>query len=134
MKRQPPPKLSAGEMEIMNILWQSGPATLAEAHQAMPRSIGYTTVQTRLNRLVDKGLVARSSDRPAKYAASVAAEQVSAGHLNTLLERVTSGRVVPLVAHLVNEASLSRDEIEELKALIARAEQSLDARGTEKRS
>ncbi len=49
------PRLSAGEMEIVQMLWRAGAVTLSEAHAALERPIGYTTVQTRLNRLVEKG-------------------------------------------------------------------------------
>ena len=45
----------------------------------MDRPLGYTTVQTRLNRLVAKGVVARSNDRPARYRAAVRPDEVSAG-------------------------------------------------------
>jgi predicted transcriptional regulator len=86
------------------------------------RAIGYTTVQTRLNRLAVKGVVTRTPERPARYAAAVAPEEVSARHLDLLLERVSDGNVVPLVAHLVRDRRLSPAEIEELKQLIAEAE------------
>ncbi len=42
-------------MEIVQMLWAAGAATLSEAHAALKRPIGYTTVQTRLNRLVKSG-------------------------------------------------------------------------------
>ena len=64
-----------------------------------------------------------SSDRPARYSAAVAPEDVSARHLDLLLERVSDGSVVPLVAHLVRDRRLSVQEISELKKLIAAAEQ-----------
>ena len=114
--------LSAGEMEFMDMLWTNGPLSLSEAHESFGRDIGYTTVQTRLNRLVDKGLVTRTADRPAKYAAAVAPEAVSAGHLDVLVERVAGGSIVPLVAQLVASHPLPPDEIAELKRLIADAE------------
>ena len=79
-------------------------------------------MQTRLNRLVDKGMVTRTTDRPARYAAAVAPEEVSARHLDLLVERVSGGSVVPLVAHLVRDRALSSDDIAELKQLIAQAE------------
>lgn len=121
-KRRSTPRLSAGEMEIMHLLWRVGSANLAEAQAAFDRPIGYTTMQTRLNRLVEKGVVARASERPARYSAAVAPADVSAGHLDLLLERVSDGSIVPLVAHLVRDRSLSVEEIAELKALIAEAE------------
>ncbi|MBI2827315.1 MAG: BlaI/MecI/CopY family transcriptional regulator [Planctomycetia bacterium] len=121
-KRRKLPRLSAGEMEIVQMLWRAGPASLSEAHAALGRPIGYTTVQTRLNRLVEKRVVTRSGDRPAQYTAAVAPEEVTARHVDLLLERVSDGSVVPLVAHLVRDRALSAEEIAELKELIARAE------------
>jgi BlaI family penicillinase repressor len=122
MKKRTGPRLSAGELEIVQMLWRQGPVTLSEAQNGFGRAIGYTTVQTRLNRLVEKGVVHRSADRPARYTAAVGPEEVSAGHLDLLLERVSSGNIVPLVAHLVQDRALSSGEIAELKQLIAQAE------------
>ena len=121
-KRREGPRLSAGEMEIMQMLWRTGPVTLSAAHAGLGRKIGYTTIQTRLNRLVEKKVVARSAERPAHYAAAVEPAQVSARHLALLVERVSGGSVVPLVAHLVREWDLTAEEIAELKKLIAQAE------------
>ena len=59
-KRPGPTRLSAGEMEMLEMLWRLGPVALSEAHAGLGRSIGYTTVQTRLNRLVEKRLVMRA--------------------------------------------------------------------------
>ena len=115
--------LSAGEIEILHMLWQEGPVTLVEAQRALGTPIGYTTVQTRLNRLVDRGQVSRGRKRPAHYQAAITPDVVSGGDLDLLLERVSGGRVVPLVAHLVKERRLSASEIKELKELIAAAEQ-----------
>lgn len=120
--RRKTPRLSAGEMEIMHLLWRLKSANLAEASAAFERPVAYTTIQTRLNRLVEKGVVTRSADRPARYAAAVAPAEVGARHLDLLIERVAGGSVVPLVAHLVRDRALSTDEIAELKALIAAAE------------
>ena len=118
-------RVSAGELEILETLWREGEVTLSEAHRALPRKIGYTTVQTRLNRLVEKGLARRSTDRPARYQAAVSQREVSAGQLDLLLERVSGGNVVPLVAHLVEDRSLTHEEIEQLKKLIDEAERNL---------
>jgi predicted transcriptional regulator len=121
-KRRKAPRLSAGEMEVLQMLWSTGPVTLSEAQANLGREIGYTTIQTRLNRLVEKQLVHRTSERPAQYSAAIDPAEVSAGHLNLLVERTGGGSVVPLVAHLVRDWALSSDEIAELKKLIAEAE------------
>ena len=115
-------QLSPGELEIMALLWSEGPRTLAQAHQSFGqygRPIGYPTMQTRLNRLVSKDLVIRSDDRPAVYRAAVSRDQVGAGRLARLLEKVGRGIVVPMVAHLLAEGELTSEEIAELKRLLA---------------
>ena len=119
-------QLSAGELEIMAVLWERGEVTLAEAHQALnaKRPLGYTSAQTRLNRLVVKGVVSRTRQRPARYGAVVRPDAVGARHLDVLLERVRGFRVVPLVAHLIRDRKLSPGEIAELKQLITEAEAS----------
>jgi predicted transcriptional regulator len=120
--RRKTPRLSAGEMEILQMLWREGAVSLSAAQAALGREIGYTTMQTRLNRLVEQGVVTRTAERPAQYAAAVKPADVSARHLDLLMERVSEGSVVPLVAHLVRDRALSAGEIAELKLLIAEAE------------
>lgn len=132
-KRSDAPRLTAGEMEILQVLWAQGGATILEAQRALGRQIGYTTVQTRLNRLAAKGVVVRTNSRPAKYRAAVAPEDVSARHLDLLVERVSGGSVVPLVAHLVKDRPLSREEIRQLKRLIDQAERLSHGAGPERR-
>ena len=124
-RREAPKKLSPGEMELMSLLWEQGPLTIAAAHSALQREIGYTTVQTRLNRLVEKGLATRSSARPAEYSAAVSADAIGANHLDILVDRVAGGNVVPLVAHLVDDRALTQQEVDELKKIIADAERRL---------
>jgi BlaI family penicillinase repressor len=121
-KKRKTPRLAPGEMEILQMLWREGGVTISGAQRALERPVGYTTVQTRLNRLVAKGVVTRGKDRPAKYRAAVAPEEVSARHLDLLLERVSGGSIVPLVAHLMKDRSLSAEEIAELKRLVAESE------------
>ncbi len=130
-KRSKPTKLASGEVDLMDLLWRHEALTLAEAHQAFGSDkIGYTTMQTRLNRLVEKGLANKSSDRPAVYRAAVDREAVQAGHLDDVLKRLAGGSVVPLVAHLVRDRKIDRDELAELKRLVQQAERDMRGGGT----
>lgn len=124
-------KLAAGEMELLGLLWEHGPLSLSEAHERIERKIGYTTMQTRLNRLVEKKLATREKigRQPTRYTAAVEQDQVGAGALDQLVEQVTRGRVVPLVAHLVENSELSSDELSELKRLIREAERRAKSKG-----
>jgi predicted transcriptional regulator len=121
-KRKTPQRLTSGEISIMKMLWEAGEATLADAHRAMRErgeTVGYTTVQTRLERLVEKGVVAKSRTRPAKYRAAVSPDDVSAPILDLLLQRVTGP--VPLVAQLVQDPSLTTDDLDKIQRLIDEA-------------
>ena len=115
---------SQGELELLNVLWEHGQLSLSEVHERIGRDVGYTTIQTRLNRLFDKGWVQRTKTgkQPTQYAALVEPDQVRETQLDLIIEKVAQGSVVPLVAHLVQGASLTRDELTELKQLIRDAE------------
>jgi predicted transcriptional regulator len=115
-------RLGAGELEILEMLWRRQPVSISQAHEALGRRIGYTTVQTRLNRLVEKKLARKTGSHPALYRAAINPEEVSRQDLDLLVDRVTSGRVAPLVAHLVKDRRLSAEEIQELKQLIEEVE------------
>ncbi|MEM9826862.1 MAG: BlaI/MecI/CopY family transcriptional regulator [Planctomycetota bacterium] len=129
-KKSPSSKLTPatptrGETELLSLLWEHGDRTLSEVHELMHRKVGYTTVQTRLNRMVEKGLAEREKvgRKPMVYRAAVQPDQVGAGALDSLVSQVTRGSVVPLVAHLVQSTELSDDEIDQLRNLIEQAQQ-----------
>jgi predicted transcriptional regulator len=125
MSRRRIPRLAAGELQILQMLWRSPGVTILEAQQALGLPIGYTTVQTRLNRLVKKGVAVRTADRPARYSAATSAAEVRQGELDMLVERLSEGRVAPLVAHLLERHKITPQEIDELKRLVAEAEKKL---------
>lgn len=115
---------SPGELELLSLLWEHGPISLSEAHEQMPEGVAYTTVQTRLNRLVQKGLASREKvgRQPMKYSAAVQPEDVTASQLDSLVERLAGGSVLPLVSQLVEKTNFSAGELKKLKALVREAE------------
>ncbi|MEM8667452.1 MAG: BlaI/MecI/CopY family transcriptional regulator [Planctomycetota bacterium] len=128
MARAKPIRLTSGEVDLMDLLWRHKRLSLAQAHEAYGVDrIGYTTIQTRLNRLVEKGLAVKSVDRPATYSPRVKRETVQAGHLDDVMKRLADGSVVPLVAHLVKDGKIDREELAELKRLVKQAEQNLNS-------
>lgn len=127
-KRRPYARLAAGELEILQMLWRENSVTILEAQQALGLPIGYTTVQTRLNRLVAKRVVKKSAGRPAKYSAAITPAEVRQGDLDVLVDRVSDGRVTPLVAHLLDRGDLTAAELKELKQLVSEAERKLRER------
>ena len=114
-------KLSPGELEIMEMLWSEDGVFLSQAHQFFlqrDRKIGYTTVQTRLNRLVEKGIVLRDDESyPGVYKAVLKREQIT-GRYFDLLEELCGGNLAPLMIHLLKKQKFSPKELDALKSVL----------------
>ena len=122
VKKQTHVPLSEGEMELLDHLWKLGPSTLTDVHKNYSRPIGYTTIQTRLNRMVDKKVLSRSTDYPAQYEAIVKTEVASTSFFEKAA-KISGGSLAPLIAHLTERRKLTPDEIAMLKELIAKHEE-----------
>ena len=114
-------KLGERELDIMQVLWSSGTATVAEVHQSLLTKrddIAYTTVQTMLNRLQSKGLVkGDASDRAHRYRAVLKEPAVVNGAIKSLAERFFSGSVEALATRLV-EKDLSPEQLDRIQELL----------------
>ncbi len=130
-------RVAAGEMELLAMLWAEGSLTLRQAHQRFGnygQPVRYPTVQTRLNRMVEKGLVGRSDDRPASYEAIVTRDQVTLGHLRQIVAKLSHGDVVPLVARLLSEQILTTKQLDELQQLLKQAQKKTQSASKRRRS
>ena len=59
-KRQPPPRPTEAELDILATLWRLGPATVREVHEALATDNGYTTTLKQMQVMTEKGLLDRS--------------------------------------------------------------------------
>lgn len=119
------PALSKAELEVARVLWQLGEATVREVHEALPagRGIDFTTVQTYLRRLEQKGyLKARLEGRTRVYSPRVKARTVIRETIDDLVDRLFGGDALPLVRHLIEDQKISDEELAELRELIDRRE------------
>ena len=116
LKKQP--KISEAELEILRVLWEKDGATIAETQSRLHKPVRLATVQTQLNRLIDKGVVRRNAERPARYWAVLAPEEATARPLQSLVRNVGGGSVFPLIAHLVEGREFTPEEIAALQSLV----------------
>ena len=117
--------LSPSEWRVMECLW-SGPKTLMELVRALKDSAGWakSTVTTMVRRLEEKGLVDHeTSGRTKIFQAALAREDAAAAEADSLLERAFHGSVGLLVSSLVERSSLTRADIDELYAILDKAEE-----------
>ena len=114
-------KISDAEMELLQLLWGRSPLTAAELGELVPDRRGWqlATVKTLLSRLVAKGAVrAEPKGRRFLYFPAVERDALALEHAGRLLDRMFGGRVSPLVAQLAEQRALSREDLDELEALV----------------
>ncbi|MFI5456412.1 MAG: BlaI/MecI/CopY family transcriptional regulator [Isosphaerales bacterium] len=110
-----------GELEILKILWETGPAGLGQIHDVLRerRGVAITTVATMLKMMLAKELVERA-DGPRGYlwTARVSRKAAISGLLGKLVQHVFDGSARRLVAHLIQEGDLDDREREEILDLL----------------
>lgn len=117
--------LSPSEWRVMECLW-TGPKTLMELVRALGDSAGWakSTVTTMVRRLEEKGLIDyEQSGRAKVFQAALAREDAAAAEADSLLARAFQGSVGLLVSSLADRNSLTRADIDELYAILDRAEE-----------
>ena len=117
--------LSPGEWRVMEELWQR-PCTLMELVRALGDSAGWakSTVTTMIRRMEEKKLVTHEqSGRVKVFHPAVSREAVAAAETDSLLSRAYHGSVGLLVNALAERESLSQADIDELYAVLRRAEE-----------
>ena len=109
------------ELEIMNVLWDSGPGNVQSVQQGLPRELAYTTVQTMLNILHRKGKVKRAlKDRAYIYEPAVSRSQVARYTVGDVLNRLFGGSAESLVMSLVETKQLTPEKLARLNRLVKR--------------
>jgi BlaI family penicillinase repressor len=110
-----------GELEILKVLWDLGPAGLGQVHQVLfdERGVAITTVATMLKMMLAKELVERT-DGPRGYLwrARVSRKATVSGLIGKLVQHVFDGSAQRLVAHLVQEGELDEGERREIAELL----------------
>lgn len=116
------PRPTDGELEILRVLWRTGPATVREVHDELCRakpSTGYTTVLKLLQIMADKGLVSRDEKSKAHvYRARVAQDQTQRQLVGDLLDRVFGGSASRLVMQALSTRKASPQEIAEIRHML----------------
>jgi BlaI family transcriptional regulator, penicillinase repressor len=111
------------ELEIMKILWQTGPVTVQAVQERLPGELAYTTVQTMLNVLHRKGKVRRAlKGRAYEYEPSVSREKAVRSALRDVISRLFGGSAESLVMSLVASRDLTPEKLAELHRLVSQSQ------------
>lgn len=115
------PKPTDSELAILRILWERGPSTVRQVHEAMAdtRDTGYTTTLKLMQIMADKGLVRRNeSARTHVYTAMAGEQQTQQQLVRDLMDRAFGGSAAALVLQALNAEGASEDELREIRKLI----------------
>ena len=119
MARRKTEHLTPLELEIMHVLWETGPANVQSVQQQLERELAYTTVQTMLNILHRKGKVKRTlKDRAYFYKPVVSRSQVVGQHMSDIVDRLFGGSAESLVMSLVETKHLTPRKLARLQKLL----------------
>jgi predicted transcriptional regulator len=113
--------LTGQELEIMKAIWPRGQATVRDVYDELRarRHIAYTTVQTMMNVLENKGHLKKQAGERAHVYVPVRAQQVVVRSMvREFVNRVLDGSARPLLVHLLKEKGLSERERRELQRLL----------------
>lgn len=109
------------QLEIMNVIWARGEATVAQVHAAIEprRRLARKTVGTLLSRLNAQGVLAHREDgREYVYRAAVAREEVERATIGNVLKRLFRGDVAAMVSHALRAEDVRPGDVERLRRLL----------------
>jgi BlaI family transcriptional regulator, penicillinase repressor len=109
------------ELDLMDVLWERGPSTVAEVREALADDLAYTTVLTILRILKEKGHVDTTEEgRAHRYRALVAREAAGDSALRRLTRKIFRGSPEMLLTHLVSDRGISDEELRRLRDVLDR--------------
>jgi predicted transcriptional regulator len=123
------PQLPPRERQIVELLYQDGPRTVAEICGTLPDPLTGSAVRAMLKRLEDKGFVRREdSERGFVYSPTVPDNQAQSTVLSQIVRTFFKGSPVSAASALLGMAQdLDTRELDELEAAIARARQTRES-------
>ncbi len=133
MPERKPQRPTAGELEILRVLWERGPGSVRDVHEALAaarrnarraaKPTSYNTTLKLMQIMHGKGILTRDdSRRPQVYTPAVPEEQMQSQLAADFLERVFGGSARKLMAALTS-ADIPKDELARIRQLLDELEE-----------
>ena len=107
------------ELDVMQVLWDRGSATVAEVRESLADDLAYTTVLTVLRILEDKGYARREEEgRAHRYFPLVERQQARDGALGRISRKLFKDSPELLLTHIVSDRRLSRAQLQRIRELL----------------
>jgi predicted transcriptional regulator len=119
------PRPTAAELAILRVLWERGPSTVRDVHEALSgtQATGYTTVLKLMQIMTDKGLVVRDeSQRAHIYEAAQSEQKTQRQIVADLVQRAFGGSSAKLVMQALSGRKATAAELNEIRELLDKLE------------
>jgi BlaI family penicillinase repressor len=116
-------RLGRLEMQIMNVVWDRGHATVHDVKDTISRGRkpAYSTILTMMRKLEAKGYLSHDvDDRTYVYRPTISRQTVRQGVIGDLLDRLFEGSPSLLLNSLVKQNRISEEELREIRKLITK--------------
>lgn len=123
-------KLSESESQVLQVFWQHGVNSAPQVHKVIEKikPVSYSTVKTLIDRLEQKGALKRTSKegRIVFYTAVAEPKVTKKPIVKSLIDRIFGGKPSELAAHIVEQETLNKQEIEYLESILAKRKKELN--------
>ena len=123
-------QIYASDWKVLECLWEESPQTLMQLVRALSREVGWSksTVATMVKRMEAKGLLrVEEGEKARRIYPALTREEASSAETNTLINKVFHGSPGLLMASLIGQSTLTKEEIDGLYAMLRKAEEKRDA-------
>jgi predicted transcriptional regulator len=115
------PRFTERELDVMAVLWEHGPSTVAEVQERIEDELAYNTILTVLRTLEGKGRVGhREEGRAHRYHPLVSRRDAAQSAVGRLVERLFGGSHELLLSQLVNDERLTEADLRRIRELLNR--------------
>jgi BlaI family transcriptional regulator, penicillinase repressor len=114
-------KPTESELEILQVLWDRGLASVREVHEELSKTkdAGYTTTLKLMQIMHEKGLVKRDdSVKTHIYQPAVSREKTQKHLLGKMINTLFGGSTTQLVIQALGNHKASADELDEIQKLL----------------
>ena len=119
------PKPTESELEILKVLWEHGPSSVRFVNDEINKrkETGYTTTLKFMQIMLEKNLLTRNTDnRSHIYEAAISQEETQRDLLGKFVDNVFGGSAMHLVMQALGDHEASKEELDQIKALIEKME------------
>jgi BlaI family penicillinase repressor len=121
MNKEKIPKPTESELEVLQVLWNSGPGTVRFVNDKLSekKNVGYTTTLKIMQLMVEKGLLKRDENqRSHLYSAAVKEKDTQRLLLDRFLETAFGGSAMKLVMQALGNHKTTKEEISRIREFL----------------